>query len=62
DFTPIVVAETTYPVRELSVSNAVQELDLTGTPFIVFRHATNGRVNLVYRRQDGHIGWINPSA
>ncbi len=35
DFTPIVVAETTYAVRELSVSDAVQELDLTGTPFIV---------------------------
>lgn len=60
DFAPIVVAETTYKIRELSVSDAVQELDLTGAPFIVFRHATNGQINLVYRRNDSHIGWINP--
>lgn len=62
DFAPIVVAETTYTIRELSVSDAVQELDLTGAPFIVFRHATNGQINLVYRRTDSHIGWINPPA
>ena len=38
------------------------ELDLTGTPVVVFRHAGHGRVNLVYRRADGHIGWIDPPA
>jgi alpha-beta hydrolase superfamily lysophospholipase len=36
------------------------ELDMTGVPVIVFRHAGHGRVNLVYRRADGHIGWIDP--
>ena len=36
------------------------ELDLTGTAVVVFRHAGSGRVNLVYRRSDGHIGWIDP--
>jgi len=59
-FEPMVVSEQTYPVREFSVSDAVGELDLTGAPFIVFRHAANGRVNLVFRRPDGHIGWIDP--
>ena len=38
------------------------ELDLTGAPVVVFRHAGHGRVNLVYRRADGHIGWVDPAA
>jgi hypothetical protein len=37
------------------------DLDLTGAPVIVFRHAGNGRVNIVYRRLDGHIGWVDPA-
>jgi hypothetical protein len=44
------------------VSEAVIELDLTGTAVMVFRHAGHGRVNIVYRRSDGHIGWIDPPA
>ena len=36
------------------------ELDLTGAPVVVFRHAGHGRVNLVYRRPDGNVGWIDP--
>ena len=35
---------------------------MTGAPVVVFRHAGHGRVNLVYRRADGHIGWIDPPA
>jgi ribosomal subunit interface protein len=61
EFSPIVVAETTHELLRLSVGDAVQELDLTGAPFLVFRHASNERINVVYRRSDGHIGWINPS-
>ena len=38
------------------------ELDLTGASVMVFRHAGHGRVNFVYRRPDGHIGWIDPPA
>lgn len=57
---PVIVAETTKAIKSLSVSNAVAELDLTGTPFLVFRHAGHGRVNVVYRRSDGNIGWIDP--
>ena len=38
------------------------ELDMTGAPVVVFRHASHGRVNLVYRRADGNVGWIDPPA
>lgn len=57
---PIVVAETTKPLHRLSVSDAVMRLDLTGTPALVFIHASTGRVNVVYRRGDGAIGWVDP--
>jgi len=57
---PVIIAESTTTLRQLSVSDAVMELDMTGVPVIVFRHAGHGRVNLVYRRADGHIGWIDP--
>ena len=62
EFNPVIIAETTTALRQLSVSEAVMELDLAGCPVIVFRHAGHGRVNLVYRRSDGHIGWIDPQA
>jgi ribosomal subunit interface protein len=59
---PAVVAETTQSLHRLSVSDAVNELDLTGAPVVVFRHGGNDRVNVVYRRRDGMIGWIDPPA
>lgn len=58
---PAVISETVYRLKEMPVASAVMELDLTGAPVIVFRHAGNGRVNIVYRRSDGNIGWIDPS-
>ncbi|HZO48081.1 MAG TPA: ribosome-associated translation inhibitor RaiA [Xanthobacteraceae bacterium] len=62
EFNPVIIAESTTALKRLSVSDAVMELDLTGTAVVVFRHAGHGRVNLVYRRADGHIGWIDPPA
>ncbi len=62
EFNPVIIAETMTALRRLSVSDAVMELDLTGCAVVVFRHAGHGRVNLVYRRPDGHIGWIDPQA
>ena len=59
-YSPVIIAEATTALKRLSVSEAVMELDLTGAPVVVFRHAGHGRVNLVYRRPDGHIGWIDP--
>ncbi|MBJ6127157.1 ribosome hibernation-promoting factor, HPF/YfiA family [Microvirga splendida] len=57
---PIVVAETTKPLHAFSVSDAVMQLDLTGAAALVFIHASTGRVNVVYRRGDGAIGWVDP--
>jgi ribosomal subunit interface protein len=62
EFTPVIIAESTTVLKRLSVSDAVMELDMTGAPILVFRHAGHGRVNLVYRRADGHVGWIDPPA
>jgi ribosomal subunit interface protein len=59
-YNPVVVAEATEDLRPLSVASAVEELDLTGAPVFVFQHAGNGRVNVVYRRRDGAIGWLDP--
>jgi len=59
-FKPVTIAESTTDLRNLSVSEAVMELDFTGAPCVVFRHAVHGRVNVVYRRPDGHVGWIDP--
>jgi ribosomal subunit interface protein len=61
---PVIVAENQRSFRKLSVSEAVMHLDLTDEAFLVFRNAGHGGVNIVYRRQDGHIGWIDlePSA
>ncbi|HYB10171.1 MAG TPA: ribosome-associated translation inhibitor RaiA [Alphaproteobacteria bacterium] len=59
---PAIVAESMTALKRLSVGDAVRELDLTGAAAVVFRHAGHGRVNLVYRRPDGHIGWVDPPA
>ena len=61
-FNPVIIAEATRSLRRLSVSEAVMELDLTGAPVVVFLHGTSGRVNLIYRRADGNIGWVDPPA
>jgi len=62
DFAPVIIAESSTALRQLSVSEAVMELDLTGAPVLVFRHAVHGGINIVYRRSDGHFGWIDPPA
>jgi ribosomal subunit interface protein len=61
-FTPVIIAESTTTLKQLSVSDAVSELDMTGAPVLVFRHAAHGGVSVVYRRADGHFGWIDPKA
>ncbi|HEY2134919.1 MAG TPA: ribosome-associated translation inhibitor RaiA [Xanthobacteraceae bacterium] len=62
DFNPVIIAESTTTLEKLSVSDAVMELDMTGAPVVVFRHAASGRVNIVYRRRDGNVGWVDPPA
>lgn len=62
DAAPVVVAESLTAVREMTVGQAVMQLDLADAPAIVFKNAAHGRLNVVYRRRDGHIGWIDPTA
>ena len=57
---PMIIAETEKPVRSMTVSMAVMELDLTEAQTIVFRNAAHGGLSVVYRRPDGNIGWIDP--
>lgn len=57
---PAVIAEPSSGFKRMSVSKAVMELDLTNAPVLVFRHDSDGRINIVYRRADGNIGWIDP--
>ncbi|MGP9813309.1 ribosome hibernation-promoting factor, HPF/YfiA family [Rhodopseudomonas sp. NSM] len=61
-YNPVIIAEATTAMKRLSVSEAVVELDLTGAPVLVFLHGSSGRVNIIYRRADGNIGWIDPPA
>ena len=62
EFNPVIIQEATTALERLSVSEAVMELDMTGAPVVVFRHAASGRVNIVYRRADRNIGWVDPAA
>lgn len=57
---PVVVAETRVDVPEASVSDAVMMLDLRNTNALMFRNAKTGAFNMVYRRGDGTIGWVEP--
>ena len=56
----MVIAETEKPIRTMTVSMAVMDLDLTESQTIVFRNAAHGGLSVVYRRPDGNIGWIDP--
>jgi ribosomal subunit interface protein len=58
---PLVVAETRIDVPEVSVSDAVMLLDLRHTAALFFKNAGTGRHNMVYRRDDGSIGWVEPA-
>jgi ribosomal subunit interface protein len=56
----MIIAETEAPLKTITVSMAVMELDLSGAQTIVFRNAAHGGLSVVYRRPDGNIGWIDP--
>lgn len=58
---PPVIAETRVDIPEVSVSDAVMMLDLRHTNALFFKNAGTGRHNMVYRRNDGSIGWVEPS-
>ena len=56
----VVIAETQAPLKTMTVSMAVMEMDLTESQAIVFRNAAHGGLSVVYRRRDGNIGWVDP--
>lgn len=58
---PPVIAETRVDIPETTVSDAVMQLDLRNTNALFFKNAGTGRHNMVYRRNDGSIGWVEPS-
>jgi ribosomal subunit interface protein len=57
---PVVVAEMTTEIPTLTVGEAVMRMDLAERPAIMFRNSAHGGFNVVYRRTDGNIGWIDP--
>jgi ribosome hibernation promoting factor len=57
---PLVIAEMETPIPQLSVSEAVMRLDLGDLPALMFRNGARGTLNVIYRRRDGNIGWIDP--
>lgn len=62
DTAPLVIAETKAAVRTMPVAMAVMQLELTEAPALMFRNAAHGGLNMVFRRDDGNIGWVNPGA
>lgn len=57
---PIIVAETQTKIKSLSVGEAVMQMELAGENVLVFRNDSAKRMNVVYKRSDGNIGWIDP--
>jgi hypothetical protein len=57
---PAIVAETRVDIPEASVSDAVMLMDLRNTNALMFRNSGTGEFNMIYRREDGNIGWVEP--
>ena len=57
---PAIVAETRVDIPESSVSDAVMLMDLRNTPALMFKNSATGEFNMIYRREDGNIGWVEP--
>ncbi len=58
---PMIIAEMQTKIANLSVGEAVMQMEISGSPVVVFRKEGKEGVNVVYRRDDGNIGWIDPS-
>jgi ribosomal subunit interface protein len=61
DASPVVIAESFDALKEMSVSDAVEQLDGPNVHVVIFRRAGDDRPNIVYRRADGNIGWVDPA-
>lgn len=61
DLQPVIIAETNTAIHSLTVGEAVMQMELASVPFLVFRNTANGRVNVVFQRDDGNVGWVDPA-
>lgn len=59
--TPLVIAESAKEIDTLTVGDAVMKMDLLSQHVLLFKNAAHGSLNIVYRRDDGHIGWVDPT-
>ncbi|MEN9010555.1 MAG: ribosome-associated translation inhibitor RaiA [Yoonia sp.] len=60
--TPLIVAEMETKIPSLSVGEAVMQMELAGAPVLVFHNEKHGSINVVYRREDGNVGWVDPKS
>ncbi|MFQ5564778.1 MAG: ribosome hibernation-promoting factor, HPF/YfiA family [Paracoccaceae bacterium] len=58
---PVIIAEMTTDIKSLTVGEAVMQMELAHRPFLMFRNDANGRINIVFQRDDGNVGWIDPA-
>lgn len=58
---PVVVAEMETAIEMLTVSEAVMRMDLAELPALMFRNRAHGGLNMIYRRPDGNVGWVDPA-
>ncbi len=61
DAQPAIIAEMAHEIATLTVGEAVMRMDLADVPVMMFRNRAHGGLNLIYRRDDGNVGWIDPS-
>jgi len=57
---PVIVAEMTMDIQKISAGEAVMQMELAQAPFLIFRNERHGGLNVVFRRDDGNIGWVDP--
>ena len=58
---PVIIAEMTTAIKSLTVGEAVMQMELTHAQFLMFKNDANGRINIVFQRDDGNVGWIDPA-
>jgi hypothetical protein len=57
----VIIAEMTTDIKSLTVGEAVMQMELAHAPFLMFTNMANGRINVVFQREDGNVGWIDPA-
>lgn len=61
ELSPAIIAESTHKISRISVGEAVMKLEISDVPFVLFKNDKHDAINIVYRREDGNIGWVDPT-